>query len=215
MLRALLFDLDGTLADTDALHMPTWVDALEPYGIKVDEEFYRQRISGRLNPDILEEFLPHLPEEEAQNIADTKEVDFRNRAAELQSLPGLLEFVEEGRRRGLSIALVTNAPRENVGAILHGLGLEAYFDVTVLAEEVGIGKPDPEPYLATLEKLGIRADEAIAFEDSTSGIASAVGASIQTVGVATTQPPEKLLDAGAYLVIEDFTDAEVRSLLDP
>lgn len=215
MLRALLFDLDGTLADTDALHMPTWVDALEPYGIKVDEEFYRQRISGRLNPDILEEFLPHLPEEEAQNIADTKEVDFRNRAGELQSLPGLIEFVEEGRRRGLSIALVTNAPRENVGAILHGLGLEAYFDVTVLAEEVGIGKPDPEPYLATLEKLGIRADEAIAFEDSTSGIASAVGASIQTVGVATTQPPEKLLDSGAYLVIEDFTDAEVRSLLDP
>lgn len=215
MLRALLFDLDGTLADTDALHMPTWVDALEPYGIKVDEEFYRQRISGRLNPDILEEFLPHLTEEEAQNIADAKEVDFRNRAGELQSLPGLIEFVEEGRRRGLSIALVTNAPRENVGAILHGLGLEAYFDVTVLAEEVGIGKPDPEPYLATLEKLGIRADEAIAFEDSTSGIASAVGASIRTVGVATTQPPEKLLDAGAYLVIEDFTDAEVRSLLDP
>ena len=215
MLRALLFDLDGTLADTDALHMPTWVDALEPYGIKVDEEFYRQRISGRLNPDILEEFLPHLTEEEAQNIADAKEVDFRNRAGELQSLPGLIEFVEEGRRRGLSIALVTNAPSENVGAILHGLGLEAYFDVTVLAEEVGIGKPDPEPYLATLEKLGIRADEAIAFEDSTSGIASAVGASIRTVGVATTQPPEKLLDAGAYLVTEDFTDAEVRSLLDP
>lgn len=215
MLRALLFDLDGTLADTDALHMPTWVDALEPYGIKVDEEFYRQRISGRLNPDIIEEFLPHLPEEEAQNIADTKEVDFRNRAGELQSLPGLVEFVGESRRRGLSIALVTNAPRENVGTILHGLGLEAYFDVTVLAEEVGVGKPDPEPYLATLEKLGIRADEAIAFEDSTSGIASAVGASIQTVGVATTQPPEKLLDAGAYLVIEDFTDAEVRGLLDP
>lgn len=215
MLRALLFDLDGTLADTDALHMPTWIDALEPYGIKVDEEFYRQRISGRLNPDIIEEFLPHLPEEEAQNIADTKEIDFRNRAGELQSLPGLVEFVEEGRRRGLSIALVTNAPRENVGAILHGLGLEAYFDVTVLAEEVGVGKPDPEPYLATLEKLGIRADEAIAFEDSTSGIASAVGASIRTVGVATTQPPEKLLDAGAYLGIEDFTDAEVRGLLDP
>lgn len=215
MLRALLFDLDGTLADTDALHMPTWIDALEPYGIRVDEEFYRQRISGRLNPDILEEFLPHLPEEEARNIADTKEVDFRNRVGELQSLPGLVEFVEKGRRRGLSIALVTNAPRENAGAILHGLGLEAYFDVTVLAEEVGIGKPDPEPYLATLEKLGIRADEAIAFEDSTSGIASAVGASIQTVGVATTQPPEKLLDAGACLVIEDFTGAEVRGLLDP
>ncbi len=215
MLKALLFDLDGTLADTDALHMPTWVDALEPYGIEVDEEFYRQRISGRLNPDIIKEFLPHLPEEEVQNIADAKEVDFRNRAGELESLPGLAEFVEEGRNRGLSVALVTNAPRENVGAILRGLRLESYFDSTVLAEEVGAGKPDPEPYREALRKAGVRAEEAIAFEDSTSGIASAVGAAIRTVGIATTQSPEKLLDAGAFLVVDDFTAAKVRGLLDP
>ena len=212
MLRALLFDLDGTLADTDALHLPTWVDALEPYGIKVDEEFYRQKISGRLSPDVVADLLPHLSEEEGRNIADTKEADFRERSGGLRSLPGLIEFMEEGRRCGLSIALVTNAPRENVGAVLHGLELEDYFDVTVLAEDVGAGKPDPEPYRTALKELGVLADEAIAFEDSTSGIASAVGAGVRTVGIATTQPPEKLLDAGAYLVIEDFTDAKVRDL---
>ncbi len=214
MLKALLFDLDGTLADTDSLHMPTWIAALEPYGIEVDEEFYRHRISGRLNPDVVEELLPHVSEEEGRNIADTKEADFRDRAGELQPLPGLLDFLEEGRRRGLALSLVTNAPGENVGAILRGLKLESYFDSTILAEEVGAGKPDPEPYRAALKELGVRADEAIAFEDSTSGIVSAVGAAIRTVGIATTQPSEKLLDAGAYLVVDDFTAVEIRDLLD-
>ncbi|MDQ4107021.1 MAG: HAD-IA family hydrolase [Actinomycetota bacterium] len=214
MLRALLFDLDGTLADTDALHMPTWADALRSYDIEVDEDFYKRRISGRRNPDIVEDLLPHLSEEEGRNIADTKEADFRERAGELRSLPGLLDFIEEGRWRGLPIALVTNAPRENVGAILRGLGLEGRFDSTVLAEEVGVGKPDPKPYRAALERLSIRAEEAIAFEDSTSGIASAVEAGIPTVGVATTREPEKLREAGAFLVAEDFTNPEVWGLLD-
>lgn len=214
MLKALLFDLDGTLSDTDALHLPTWVDALEPYGIVVDEEFYRHRISGRLNPDVVEELLPHVSEEEGRSIADTKEADFRDRAGELRPLPGLLEFIDEGRRRRLAIALVTNAPRENVGAVLRGLELESCFDSTVLAEEVGAGKPDPRPYRAALDALGVRADEALAFEDSISGIGSAVGAGIRTVGVATTQPPEKLRAAGAFLVVEDFTDPGIRRLLE-
>jgi HAD superfamily hydrolase (TIGR01509 family) len=214
VLKALLLDLDGTLADTDALHLPTWVDALEPYGIKVDEEFYKHRISGRLNPDVVEDLLPHVSEKEGRTIADTKEADFRDRAVELKPLPGLIEFLEEVRGRGLAISLVTNAPRKNVGAVLRGLGLESYFDSMVLAEEVGIGKPDPEPYRTALRKLGVRAGEAIAFEDSTSGIASAVGASIRTVGIATTQPLEKLLAAGAFLVVEDFADLETRRLLE-
>ncbi len=120
MLKALLLDLDGTLADTDALHLPTWVDALEPYGIKVDEEFYKHRISGRLNPDVVEDLLPHVSEKEGRTIADTKEADFRDRAVELKPLPGLIEFLEEVRGRGLAISLVTNAPRKNVGPYCAG-----------------------------------------------------------------------------------------------
>ena len=58
MLKALLLDLDGTIADTDALHMPLWADLLGNHGIEVDEEFYKHRVSGRLNPDVLKEFLP-------------------------------------------------------------------------------------------------------------------------------------------------------------
>ena len=213
MYRALLFDLDGTLAETDSLHLPTWVATLSPHGIEVDEEFYRESISGRSNLEIVEELLPDLSAEEGRKLAEAKEASFRERAVELEPLPGLLEFMEEAKDRGLSLALVTNAPEQNVEAILLALGLGEFFDEVVLSDEVGPVKPDPAPYRAALEKLGVAPEEALAFEDSTSGISSSVAAGIPTVGIASTQVPERLLQAGAFAAVSDFTDPELRGLL--
>ncbi len=213
MYNALLFDLDGTLAETDSLHLPTWVDVLSPYGVEVDEEFYRESISGRSTSKIVEDLLPDLPAEEGRELADAKEASFRERARELEALPGLLDFMEEAKNRGLSLALVTNAPEENVEAILLALELGEFFDEVVLSDEVGPVKPDPAPYRAALDKLGVAPEEALAFEDSPSGIASAVGAGIPTVGIASTQAPETLLQAGAFTVARDFTDPELRGFL--
>jgi HAD superfamily hydrolase (TIGR01509 family) len=212
--RALLFDLDGTLAETDSLHLPTWVDVLCPYGIEVDEGFYKERISGRSNSKIVEDLLPDLSAEEGRRLADAKEATFRERAHELEPLPGLLDFMQEGKSRNLSLALVTNAPEENVEAILLALELREFFDEVVLSDEVGPVKPDPAPYKAALEKLGCVPEEALAFEDSTSGIASSVAAGIPTVGIASTQRPGTLERAGAFVVAKDFTDPELRKLLD-
>ena len=214
MYRALLFDLDGTLAETDSLHLPTWVDVLGPYGIEVDEGFYRERISGRSNSKIVEDLLPCLSAEEGRKLADAKEASFRERAHELEPLPGLLDFMKEGKSRGFSLALVTNAPEENVEAILLALELKEFFDEVVLSDEVGPVKPDPAPYKAALDKLGISPEKALAFEDSTSGISSSVAAGIPTVGIASTQEPETLEEAGAFMAAKDFTGLEIRRLLD-
>ena len=113
----------------------------------------------------------------------------------------------------MKTGLVTNAPRKNVGAVLPALRLEDYFDAVVPIEEAGPGKPDPAPYRAALKKLGADPGEALAFEDSVSGIASAVGASIRTVGIASTQGPEKLREAGVFMVAEDLTDPNLRVLI--
>ena len=214
MYRALLFDLDGTLAETDSLHLPTWVDALEPYGVEVDEAFYRDKISGRSTAEIVRELLPDLTDEQGRSIGDAKEASFRERASELEPLPGLEDFVQRGKERGMRIALVTNAPEENVEAILLALKLRDLFDVVVLADEVDAVKPDPAPYKVALEKTGIPAERALAFEDSVSGISSSVAAGIPTVGVASSQDPNRLLGAGAFMTAEDFTDPQLRALIE-
>lgn len=214
MLKALLFDLDGTLSETDSIHFLTWADAMKPHGVALDREVYGESISGHPNPGIAAEFLPALSEEERQTVIDAKERDFNGRAASLEPLPGLLNFVANARDGGLRLALVTNAPRENATAILRAIGLEDVFEAEILSEEVGVGKPDPAPYRAALECLGVAADEAVAFEDSASGIASALGAGVPTVGVASTQKPERLEALGVELVVHDFTDPRLSALIE-
>jgi len=212
--RALLFDLDGTLADTDSVHLPTWVDVLEPYGVEVDEAFYKESISGRTTGEIIRTLLPDLTDEENRLVGDAKEASFRERASELEPLPGLVDFVERGRERGMWIGLVTNAPEENVEAILPALKVRDFFDTVVLADEVEAVKPDPAPYIAALEKTDVPPNEALAFEDSVSGIASSVAAGIPTVGITSSQAPERLLTAGAFMTADDFTDPQLLALIE-
>jgi HAD superfamily hydrolase (TIGR01509 family) len=213
MYGALLFDLDGTLAETDSLHLPTWVDVLEPYGVEVDEEFYKESISGRSTGEVVRALLPDITDEEGRSIGDAKEASFRERASELEPLPGLVDFVQRGREWGMRIVLVTNAPEENVQAILLALELWDFFDTVVLADEVEAVKPDPAPYRAALDKTGVAAEEALAFEDSVSGISSSVAAGVPTVGITSSQDPQKLLDAGAFMTAEDFNDPQLRALI--
>ena len=214
MYKALLFDLDGTLAETDSLHLPTWLDVLAPYGVEVDEEFYRRSISGRSTGEVVRALLPDLSDEEGRSIGDAKEASFRQRATELEPLPGLVDFVERGRERGMRIALVTNAPEENVEAILLALEVQDFFDTVVLADEVEAVKPHPAAYRAALEKTDVPPEEALAFEDSVSGISSSVAAGIRTVGIASSQDKETLLGAGAFITVKDFTDPMLRALID-
>jgi HAD superfamily hydrolase (TIGR01509 family) len=212
--RALLFDLDGTLAETDSVHLPTWVDMLEPYGVEVDEDFYKEKISGRNTSEIVRALLPDLTEEENRSIGDAKEASFRERADKLEPLPGLVDFVERGRELGMKVALVTNAPEENVEAILLALDLRDFFDAVVLADEMEAVKPHPAPYKAALRKTGVAAEEALAFEDSVSGISSSVAAGIPTVGITSSQDPETLREAGAFTTAKDFTDPQLQALID-
>jgi HAD superfamily hydrolase (TIGR01509 family) len=213
MLKALLFDMDGTLADTDPIHMLAWQVTFKTHGIVIDDAVYHERIVGRVNPQIVRDFLPLLKDHEVERVVEEKEEAFKRFATRLEPLPGLERLLEWRISQGLQTALVTNATNLTVPFNLQALGLEDYFKVRVLADDVPAGKPDPRHYGAALERLGIRADEAVAFEDSPSGVRSAVGAGIITVGLTTTQSSESLKAVGATLAVPDFTAPELWGFL--
>lgn len=166
MLAAILFDLDGTIANTDPIHYRVWQEMLLNYSIEIDETFYKSRISGRLNPEIVKDILPQLSTAEGQKFADEKEALFRKLAPDLKPLSGFSELLKWTETHQLKRALVTNAPRLNAEFMLEVLGIKEAFHTVVLADDCVAGKPDPAPYQVALNKLGIRAEEAIALEDS-------------------------------------------------
>ncbi|ALF54578.1 hydrolase [Nostoc piscinale CENA21] len=213
MLAAVLFDLDGTIVNTDPIHYQAWQQMLADYNIEIDEKFYKSRISGRLNPEIVKDILPQLLPAEGQKFADDKEALFRELASHLQPLSGFTELLAWTETHQLKRALVTNAPRLNVEFVLEVLGIKEAFHTVVLAEDCTAGKPDPTPYQVALNKLQINPEKAIALEDSPSGIRAAVAAGIPTIGIASTHDPQNLQTVGAFMAIPDFTDLQLWTFL--
>ncbi|UKP00501.1 HAD family hydrolase [Nostoc sp. UHCC 0870] len=213
MLAAILFDLDGTIVNTDPIHYQAWQEMLLRYSIKIDETFYKSRISGRLNPEIVKDILPHLSPAEGEKFADEKEEMFRQLASHLKPLTGFSELVAWTETHQLKRALVTNAPRLNVEFMLEVLEIKEIFHQVVISEDCVAGKPDPEPYLVALKQLGVIAEQTYALEDSPSGIRAAIAADIRTIGIASTHDPQGLREVGAFMAIPDFNDLQLWTLL--
>jgi HAD superfamily hydrolase (TIGR01509 family) len=214
MLKALIFDMDGTLVHSDPVHLEAFAAVLKDEGVAIDEEIYRSKIIGRTNEAIFASLLPHLPVDRHEAYADEKEATFRRMATQLKPLEGLLDLLDWAEGSGIKIALVTNAPRLNADHMLEVLGLAGRFKVEITIEEVERGKPDPLPYLTAIERLGISAGEAIAFEDSPSGMRAAKAAGLFSFGVLTGLTADEMRDVGADGAIMTFRDPVLWEILE-
>lgn len=213
MLEALLFDLDGTLTDTDKLHLLAMQQLLLEEGRVLTEAEFDAHVSGRANADLCRYLFPERSVAEHQVFADRKEARFRALSPTLQPTAGLIRLLEHAEQTGIGMAVVTNAPRANAVHMLNAMGLGERFKHVLVAEELPRAKPDPLPYLTGLQCLQARASHALAFEDSVPGVTAASRAGIFTVGLSTSQAPEALLAAGAQLVVADFEDPRLWALM--
>lgn len=212
MAPALLFDLDGTLLNSDPIHVGVFIDIMKPHGIEVTEAFYASHIHGRMNVDFFAEFLPDLPDPQA--LSDEKEAEYRRRLPRpYPAMPGAVDLVRRAKAEGWPRAVVTNAMRANADAMLDAIGLSDAFDVVVIGEECARGKPHPDPYLAAMDALGIGPNRAIAFEDSPSGLRAAAASGALTIGLRSTLDDTSLRAAGADHSIEDFNDPALAAIL--
>ena len=218
------------MADTDVYHRAVFRDLLAPFNIDCDDAFYNEHISGRANHQLHQQLVPHLSPEAGTQLFIDKETRFRALAApSLAPLPGFANFIRAVRARGIRVAAVTNAPRPNVTLMLglFGLASEAVpigpdgceghvgrLDTVVLGDECSASKPSPVPYQLAMERLGVRPEECIVFEDSSSGVTAGVRAGCQVVGVLTTKSEAEMKALGCAQFIHDYGQIDVDRMID-
>ncbi len=214
MKTALLFDLDGTLVDTDALHLAAFQRVLAPHGVTLDRAQYVAGIMGFSNALIGAAFLPHLSPAQREATIAAKEAAYRDMVGALAPVAGALTLLNFADALGIKCAVVTNAPRANADLVLGALGLEERLSIVVCAPELEREKPDPLPYLTGLQLTGARAERSVAFEDSLSGVRSAAAAGLAVVGLTTGLDAARLIDAGAVFAAADFRDPRIYELIE-
>lgn len=203
-LKALLFDMDGTLVDSDPIHIAVFKEFLAERGVVITEADYMTRIHGRQNVEIFRDLLPGA---DPHDMDLAKEAAYREKVGTaMEPMPGARELIQRATASGLKLGAVTNGPRANLEAILAATGLVGAFHHSGTSNDVTFGKPHPELYLAALDALQITAAEALVFEDSPSGIAAARAAGIDVVAIASSLPAETLVEHGAIFAVSDFTD---------
>jgi HAD superfamily hydrolase (TIGR01509 family) len=208
--NALLFDIDGTLTDTDALHLEAFNEVLGPHGHVFDHARFTKELQGFSNALISERFLAGEPPERQAAIMGQKEQAFRTLVAgRIQPLPGLMALLALADRANVPMVAVTNAPRLNAEMLLSGLGIADRFKALVIGDELPHGKPHPMPYLKGLGAVGAAPETSVAFEDSRSGVQSASSAGIATVGIRTSLSHDDMVAAGAVMSATAFDDPEL------
>jgi HAD superfamily hydrolase (TIGR01509 family) len=210
--KAVLWDMDGVLADTSQLHFETWASVLTEQGIPFDRKKFH-RIYGLKNRDI----LPYLATRPLEPqwidwISDQKEQAFRQTLPGLLPLPGVLNWLHRFKSWSWKQAVASSAPPENVEDLVDVLGIREYFDALVTPGDLP-GKPDPAVFLKASSQLDVLVNHCLVIEDSIPGIEAAISAGMHCIAITTTNPPEALTQADIVVdTMEHLTIEQVESL---
>jgi DNA helicase-2/ATP-dependent DNA helicase PcrA len=195
MIRAVLFDMDGTLIDTEKYYRVFWPKAMAEFGYHMtDEQVLSMRSLGRpFAPARLKEWFGEELDYYAVRARRTEMMEAQLDVDGIQLKPGAVEILEELRRRGILAAVATATPPERTEKYLGLTGIRPYFSKIISATQVKEGKPSPDIYLYACEQLGLAPEECMAVEDAPNGILAAYRAGLRVVMVPDqTQPTEEL-----------------------
>jgi beta-phosphoglucomutase len=188
MNRAVIWDVDGTLVDSEEYHWLSWRDAMAAEGAPITHEQFLASF-GLRNDRILRGWLgPDTTDDVIRRIGDAKEEEYRRLAQErgLSPLPGAAEWAARLHAEGWRQAIGSSAPRLNVEVMVRVLKLDHFFDEIVSAEDVTLGKPDPQVFLAAAARLGVPPARCVVVEDAVGGVEAARRAGMRCVGVSRT-----------------------------
>lgn len=209
-----IFDMDGVLVLSDEAHYESWCLVAKQHGVDMTRELFLSTF-GQVSEDCIRVmFGADTPADVIDQIADTKEVAYRNLVRDDMPLaPGLGALLDTLRSAGVRMAVGSSAPPENVDLILDKAGLRDDLSVSVNGKQVAHGKPAPDIFLLAAQKLGVAPERCVVIEDAPVGIEAARAAGMRAVAVATTNTVKDLKQAGAHTIAKDLAELDLAQIL--
>ena len=215
MIRALIFDFDGLIVDTESPALKSWQEIFREYGYELSLDRWALNVGRGESLDVVGD-LQQL----VGRALDAEVLTAQRRTRHIQMveaqpiLPGVVERIEEAHAMGLRLAVASSSTRQWVAGHLERCGLIQHFDAirTPTDPDVRVGKPDPAVYLAALRSLGVAASEAIALEDSPRGVEAAKRAGIFTVAI-PNDVTRRMGPTSAHLTLESLADMTLQELV--
>jgi HAD superfamily hydrolase (TIGR01509 family) len=183
--KAVLWDMDGTLVDSEELHWIAWRDTMANEGIVITLEQFLSTF-GQRNDSIVPTWLgSEATVERIERIEQAKEELYRDLVQRVGIAPesGVASWLDRLHKHGWQQAIASAAPRANINAVLEVLSVKHVFQSIVSAEDVHRGKPDPEVYLLAASRVGVPAERCIVVEDAGAGIEGARRAGMRSIGI--------------------------------
>lgn len=203
----LLFDLDGTLVNTDDIYVKVWNNILNKYSITVDTTFFNHFIKGRSDTIFMTYLIPNITNKEIKDISRQKDEQFIDILANGDHnilIDGVMKFIRKNTNR--KMAIVTSCNKITAEFIMKLTGLEDYINVLIAADDCVNHKPHPDPYLLAMKKLNVNNQNCIIFEDSLSGYLSAKNSNVAKICLicnSNSQPEIKEAEAIKFI---NYTD---------
>jgi HAD superfamily hydrolase (TIGR01509 family) len=215
--RALLFDFDGLILDTETPEYQVWQAIYREHGFELPDEEWGKIIGGYgISSFDAAEHLALLSQGRLDSVSLRDRHRSESHAITLAQaiLPGVVDYLHEAKRLGLKLAIASSSPHSWVDTHARRLGILDYFDRVICADDVGPGrtKPNPDLFLLALDRLQVRANEAIVFEDSPNGVRAARSAGIFVVAVPNTVTSQLSIE-NANLTLRSLTDLSLHELL--
>lgn len=215
-LQAVLWDLDGVIADTGPYHCRAWQEVFSQIGVCFTEEHFIKHFGQRNDTIIRDTVGQDIPQAELEAIAEKKEQAYRRLVAgNIRALPGSVELLASLKRGGIKSAIASSAPPENVSVVIKGLGIEKYFDAIACGREVSEGKPNPQIFLLAAAKLKAEPAGCVVIEDAVAGVTGARRAGMKCLAVTNSHSPDSLQEADLVIdTLESVSIADLSGLID-
>lgn len=213
MIKAVIFDMDGLMVDTEKLSFEGFQYVLAKSGLTISLNFYK-KLLGKPEAGIAELIYKEYGENfdvksTIKEIHDYMDKVFENKGVPLKK--GLLDLLNYLKEHDYKTIVATSSQRYRVDRIFKLAGLNPYFDDSICGDEVTKGKPDPEIFLKACEKLGVKPSETLVLEDSEAGINAAYSAAIKVICIPDLKYPEPKFIEMTYKIMNNLL--EVRDFL--